>query len=107
MDTRTILEIIGWTGSGLVVLSLVVANQRTFRWLNFAGAFIVTTYNLILGVWPAVGMNAVIALIDLYWLMRLHAEAKAPGLEASGPKAQGNRPAEVDVSANAGAARLA
>ncbi|AWE41717.1 MULTISPECIES: YgjV family protein [unclassified Actinobaculum] len=71
MDTRTVLEIIGWIGSGLVVISLVVANQYTFRWMNFSGSFIATTYNAILGVWPAVGMNAAIVLIDVYWLLRL------------------------------------
>jgi len=71
VDTRTFLEIVGWIGSGLVVISLVVANQRTFRSLNLTGSLIATAYNMILGVWPAVGMNATIALIDLYWLLRL------------------------------------
>ncbi|MBW3068654.1 YgjV family protein [Actinomyces sp. 594] len=65
------MEIVGWAGSGLVIVSLVVANQRTFRRLNLAGSLIATAYNLVLGVWPAVGMNATIALIDLYWLIRL------------------------------------
>ncbi|WP_103062630.1 YgjV family protein [Actinomyces qiguomingii] len=72
MDTRTLLEMVGWIGSGLVVISLVVANQRTFRGLNLTGSLVATAYNMILGVWPAVGMNATIALIDLYWLLRLH-----------------------------------
>ncbi|PHP53591.1 YgjV family protein [Actinomyces ruminis] len=75
MDTRTVLEIVGWIGSGLVVISLVVANQRTFRGLNLTGSLIATAYNAILGVWPAVGMNATIALIDLYWLLRLRGTA--------------------------------
>ncbi|MDO4900721.1 hypothetical protein [Actinomyces sp.] len=71
MDTRTVLEIVGWIGSGLVIISLIVANQHTFRGLNLTGSLIATAYNLALGVWPAVGMNATIALIDLYWLLRL------------------------------------
>ncbi|MDU0348427.1 hypothetical protein [Actinomyces sp. MRS3W] len=83
MDTRTILEVIGWIGSGLVVISLMVARQRTFRSLNLTGSLIATAYNLVLGVWPAVGMNATIALIDLYWLIRLRrADASSPAFEA-------------------------
>ncbi|WP_136194553.1 YgjV family protein [Actinomyces procaprae] len=76
MDTRTILEIVGWAGSGLVVISLVVASQRAFRGLNLAGSLIATAYNAILGVWPAVGMNTAIALIDIYWLLRLRRDSR-------------------------------
>lgn len=64
-------EIIGWTGSVLVVLSLVVPSVRRFRRFNLAGSLIATVYNAVFGIWPYAAMNVAITLIDLYWLLRL------------------------------------
>ena len=69
--TRTVLEIIGWIGSILVIVSLTQARVLRFRWLNLAGAVLAVVYNVILGIWPFAAMNAVIAVIDVYWLVRL------------------------------------
>ncbi|WP_431836114.1 hypothetical protein [Cellulomonas sp. Y8] len=69
-----VLEIIGWVGSVLVVVSLMQARVLRFRWLNFAGSVIATAYNTIVGIWPFAAMNAVIAVIDAYWLCRLTRE---------------------------------
>jgi hypothetical protein len=68
------LEIIGWAGSVLVVVSLAQARVLRFRLLNLAGAVLATGYNLMLSIWPFAAMNAVIAAIDVYWLLRLHRE---------------------------------
>lgn len=68
------LEAFGWFGSALVILSLVLADQRQFRLWNLIGSFIATAYNIVLGIWPAVAMNGLIVMIDLYWLLRLHGE---------------------------------
>ena len=68
------LEIIGWIGSGLVVWSLMVARVTKFRWMNLAGSSIAAAYNGVIGVWPFMAMNAIIAVIDIYWLVRLYRE---------------------------------
>src|SRR3712207_5765288 len=68
------LEVIGWLGSALVVLSLMVAGVWRFRVLNLVGAVIATAYNAVLGIWPFAAMNAAISVIDVYWLVRLHRE---------------------------------
>jgi hypothetical protein len=68
------LEVVGWLGSILVVVSLTVAGVWRFRVLNLAGAVIATGYNTWLEIWPFAAMNGAIALIDLYWLVRLHRE---------------------------------
>ena len=68
------LEIVGWAGSLLVIVSLTQARVLRFRWLNLAGAVIATVYNTIVGIWPFAVMNGVIAVIDVYWLFRLHRE---------------------------------
>ena len=69
------LEVIGWVGSILVVLSLMQARVLRFRWMNLIGAVIATAYNAWVGVWPFAAMNAAISIIDVYWLVRLYREA--------------------------------
>lgn len=71
---QTILEIIGWIGSLLIVWSLMQARVLRFRWMNFIGAFIATAYNGIIGIWPFAFMNAAITVIDAYWLLKLYRE---------------------------------
>ena len=61
-------EIIGWLGTGLVVLSMAQQRITRLRILNLAGAAILTVYNLILGVWPMVALNAALSVIQLYHL---------------------------------------
>ena len=65
------LEIVGWIGSLLVIVSLTQARVLRFRVLNLVGAVIATAYNTIIGIWPFAVMNGVIAIIDVYWLVRL------------------------------------
>jgi hypothetical protein len=76
--TRTVLEIIGWLGSALVIVSLAQARVLRFRVLNLAGAVLAVVYNVALAIWPFAAMNAIIAVIDLYWLRRLLGERHDP-----------------------------
>ena len=68
------LEIVGWVGSLLVIVSLMQARVLRFRVINLAGAVIATAYNVVIEIWPFAVMNGVIAVIDVYWLVRLHRE---------------------------------
>lgn len=70
----TVYEVIGWIGSILVVLSLTQARVLRFRWMNLAGALIATAYNSYFEIWPFAAMNGAIAIIDIYWLIRLYRE---------------------------------
>jgi hypothetical protein len=65
------LEVIGWLGSAVLVWSLAQARVVRFRALNLAASVVLTGYNAALGVWPMVAMNAVIAGLDVYHLVRL------------------------------------
>lgn len=76
--TRTLLEVIGWLGSALVIVSLAQARVLRFRVLNLAGALLAVLYNVALAIWPFAAMNAIIAVIDLYWLRRLLGERHDP-----------------------------
>ncbi|WP_034610856.1 hypothetical protein [Cellulomonas sp. URHD0024] len=65
------LEVVGWAGSALVIVSLMQARVLRFRVLNLIGALLAAVYNAIIGVWPFAAMNAVIVVIDVYWLVKL------------------------------------
>src|SRR4051794_11995908 len=66
-----VLSIIGWGGSALVVASLLQARILRLRVLNLIGCVILVGFNLAIGVWPMVGMNAVLAVINVVHLWRL------------------------------------
>ena len=74
MSMDVVLEIIGWLGSGLVVCSLMLASVWRFRWINLIGSTLAAGYNAAIGVWPFFAMNAIIAVINVYWLVRLTRE---------------------------------
>lgn len=73
------LEIVGWIGSILVVLSLTQAKVWRFRVLNLVGSVLATGYNAIIGIWPFAAMNGAIAIINVYWLLRLERERHDAG----------------------------
>jgi len=64
-------SIIGWGGSALVVLSLLQTRILRLRVLNLVGCVILVGFNAVVGVWPMVGMNAVLAVINVVHLWRL------------------------------------
>ncbi|MEV0282495.1 MULTISPECIES: hypothetical protein [unclassified Kribbella] len=80
-----VLSIIGWGGSALVVWSLLQTRILRLRLLNLVGCVILVGFNAAIGVWPMVGMNAVLAVINLVHLWRLlrhrHDEAEYQVLE--------------------------
>lgn len=64
-------SIIGWGGSALVVWSLLQTRILRLRLLNLIGCVILVGFNAAVGVWPMVGMNAVLAVINVVHLWRL------------------------------------
>ena len=40
--------------------------------MNLTGSVIAAAYNAIIGIWPFFVMNAVIAVINVYWLLKLY-----------------------------------
>lgn len=66
-----VLSIIGWGGSALVVVSLLQTRILRLRVLNLIGCVILVGFNAAIAVWPMVGMNAVLAVINVVYLWRL------------------------------------
>ncbi|RKR87041.1 inner membrane protein [Micromonospora pisi] len=65
------LDIIGWSGSALLVWSLLQTRVLRLRALNLVGSLVLIGYNAALGVWPGVGLNVVIAIINVWYLRRM------------------------------------
>lgn len=85
------LSVIGWGGSALVVVSLLQTRILRLRVLNLIGCVVLIGFNTAIEVWPMVGMNAVLAVINGVHLWRLllhrHDEATYAVLEVGGSDA--------------------
>ena len=68
------LDILGWGGSALLVFSLLQARVLRFRTLNLVACVILLGFNAILGIWPMVGMNAVLSAINVWFIVKLLGE---------------------------------
>ena len=67
----TWLDALGWAGSALLVYSVMQARVLRFRVLNLVACVVLTVFNAVLGIWPMVGMNVALALINAYFLRLL------------------------------------
>jgi hypothetical protein len=81
----TVLELVGWAGSALLIISLLQARVLRFRVLNLAACLVLVAYNGLVGVWPMFGMNIVLSLINIWFVVKLvrtrHDEATYAVLE--------------------------
>jgi hypothetical protein len=65
------LDVVGWAGSALLVFSLLQARVVRFRVLNTVACVVLVFFNAMLGIWPMVAMNIVLASINLCFITRL------------------------------------
>ncbi|MBO3737781.1 hypothetical protein [Actinoplanes flavus] len=65
------LDVIGWAGSALLVWSLLQSRLLRLRALNLLGCLVLLGFNAAIGVWPMVGLNVVLAVINLWYLWRM------------------------------------
>lgn len=70
----TLLDAFGWFGSALLVFSLMQARVLRFRVLNLVACLILLGFNLALGIWPMVAMNAVLSAINVWFIAKLQRE---------------------------------
>jgi len=65
------IELFGYLGSALVVVSMLMASIVKLRIINTAGCIISGTYALIIGSYPLAIMNGCLIVINIYNLFRL------------------------------------
>lgn len=68
------LEAVGWLGSAVLVWSLLQTQLRRLRVINLIGCLVLIVYNSLNGVWPMVGLNVVLAGINIWYLVRASRE---------------------------------
>ena len=65
------VDALGWFGSALLVYSLLQARILRLRVLNTVACVILIVFNALIGVWPMVAMNIVLAAINLFFIVRM------------------------------------
>ncbi len=62
------IEIIGYTGSVLVAISLMMKNIFYLRRINLIGAAAFSLYGLLVGAIPVFVLNGFITIVDIYYI---------------------------------------
>ena len=86
MDTRFILELIGYTGSLLVIVSMLMTSVVKLRIINTVGSVIFCGYAIAIHSYPTAAMQIcliIINMINLYKLNNTKKEYAAVGVNAN------------------------
>jgi hypothetical protein len=65
------LDVAGWSGSALLVYSVMQARVLRFRVLNLAACVLLAGFNAALEIWPMVAMNIALSVINVWHIRRL------------------------------------
>lgn len=71
MDTAMLIEIFGYIGSALVVVSMLMSSIVKLRVVNTVGSIVSGIYALIVGAVPLALMNTCLIVINVYNLFKL------------------------------------
>jgi len=69
---QIILEWLGYVASAIVLVSLLMSSIVKLRWINLIGALLFGTYGFLIGSLPTGFMNVGIAVIDIYYLVKMY-----------------------------------
>lgn len=85
MSTAMLIEIFGYIGSFLVVVSMLMSSVVKLRIINTAGSIISLIYAFICGAFPLALMNGCLIVINVYNLFKLLKSEKQYDLVDSKP----------------------
>ena len=71
MDQQMVLEIVGYAASVLVAVSLMMSSILKLRLINLVGSLAFTVYGVLIHAYPVAAVNALIVLINLYYLRQM------------------------------------
>jgi hypothetical protein len=63
------VELLGWAGSALVVVSLTQRDLRRLRQVNLAAALMLGVFNVIIGLGSMIALNVVLSTVNAYHLI--------------------------------------
>ena len=73
---KVYLELFGYFGMALVLISMTMTSLKWLRILNMSGAFICAIYGILTNTWPTALLNLGLLVIQAVQLYRLHIETK-------------------------------
>ena len=65
------LNLFGWAGSALLIVSLLQARVLRFRVLNLTAGLMLVVFNALIAVWPMVAMNLATGAINAWFIVRM------------------------------------
>ena len=71
MDRQLLYELIGYTASALVAVSLMMSSILRLRLINLVGSAAFALYGVLIHAYPVAAMNGFIVLINLWYLSRM------------------------------------
>ncbi|MCR5590020.1 MAG: YgjV family protein [Lachnospiraceae bacterium] len=76
MSASTVIEMIGYLGSALVLVSMLMTSVVKLRLINLTGSIIFAGYALMIRSYPTALMNIALAGINIFYLVRMFREQK-------------------------------
>ena len=67
---RVLYEIIGYAGTGFVILSMTMSSIKKLRIFNMVGAVLSAAYSALIGAYPVLLLNLCLALINAGHLIK-------------------------------------
>ena len=71
METINFYELLGYSASLLIALSLSMRSLLTLRVINLTGALLFTIYGLVIGALPVAALNFYIVMVNIYYLHQM------------------------------------
>lgn len=68
MNPVNYFELLGYSASVLVAVSLTMRSLTRLRVINMVGSLLFTIYGFIIGAYPVAVLNAFIVLVNIYYL---------------------------------------
>lgn len=76
MDGKMLLEMVGYLGSGLVIVSMLMTSVVRLRVINCIGSGIFTVYALLIHSYPTALMNLFLVGINVFYLIRMRSQTR-------------------------------
>ena len=70
------LDVFGYIGMALVLVSMMMTSLKWLRILNMSGAVICAVYGVLTNTWPTALLNIGLLLIQIVQLYRLYLQEK-------------------------------
>ncbi len=82
------LDWFGYAASAVILVSLMMSSIIKLRWINLVGAVMFSTFGFLIGSIPTGSLNLGIAIIDVYYLIRIYRSREAMAIVPADPHSE-------------------